>query len=74
MLAPIFDKLIQSRMKREILICLFIINRVSRYARHSTGWLCLAPGLTLVHCAQGHGRTGLFAVLFLLRFQHMPVR
>ena len=28
----------------------------------------LAPGLTLVHCAQGHGRTGLFAVLYLLRF------
>lgn len=26
----------------------------------------LKPGLTLVHCAQGHGRTGLFALVLLL--------
>jgi len=26
----------------------------------------LKPGLTLVHCAQGHGRTGLFALVVLL--------
>jgi protein-tyrosine phosphatase len=27
----------------------------------------LRPGKTFVHCAQGHGRTGLFAVAFLLK-------
>jgi hypothetical protein len=28
---------------------------------------CLRPGKTYVHCAQGHGRTGLFALAVLLK-------
>ena len=31
----------------------------------------LKPGKTLVHCAQGHGRTGLFALAFLLATQRV---
>lgn len=32
----------------------------------------LRPGKTFVHCAQGHGRTGLFAVAFLLKSGAAP--
>ena len=32
----------------------------------------LRPGKTFVHCAQGHGRTGLFAVAFLLKSGTAP--
>ncbi|SPE51104.1 Dual specificity protein phosphatase [Verrucomicrobia bacterium] len=28
---------------------------------------CLRPGKTFIHCAQGHGRTGLFALAILLK-------